>query len=467
MMMAMVEKEDWNELIQMLRNAEKNVPASGTGSAENYKASKQALQSFHTTAAMLGLPDLEQAGIQLEQYFSKNVETAANAETSAVFGFAVSALLEEMQNGFKPDSAPVVHIGEVMEILGVEGIDGIGTLTEDELPGSTIESAAPEAPAVPQKAPEAAVESAPAGKSIDLARLQEIVSELGGEVSMDSKGDGYFSLRFHATPTSINQIETLLSAGAQTSPFAPNLSTASSEEQRLDRVLADIKSFMVALSNSDFAHARDILLKLAEQQHQAGLYNEIGGLARELHNSLKGFLDTMDPALKEMVEERLPDSGNRLEHILELTENAANTTIDHVEQMQKQTEKAQEQLDRVEDALKRLKPIGEPAQKRIQEADDIVQELRAAAIKMHDDLLVVLTAQDYQDLTGQIIQKIIKLLKDLELKLVNVIRTFGAKAAEAAKKATGDELYGPAHKAKEEALHSQDDVDSLLAEFGF
>ena len=43
------------------------------------------------------------------------------------------------------------------------------------------------------------------------------------------------------------------------------------------------------------------------------------------------------------------------------------------------------------------------------------------------DLDIILTAQDYQDLSGQIILKITQLLKDIEDKLVNLIRTFGVK----------------------------------------
>ncbi len=77
-----------------------------------------------------------------------------------------------------------------------------------------------------------------------------------------------------------------------------------------------------------------------------------------------------------------------------------------------------------------------------------------------------MTAQDYQDLSGQILLKVTQLLKDIEDKLVNVIRTFGVKA-ETAKQSEKAELYGPAHAACENAVHSQDEVDSMLAEFGF
>ena len=85
------------------------------------------------------------------------------------------------------------------------------------------------------------------------------------------------------------------------------------------------------------------------------------------------------------------------------------------------------------------------------QAQKDIDDLCASAIKTHEDLITVLTAQDYQDLTGQVILKIINLLRDLELKLVNVIRIFGVKL-ESGKKAAQEELYGPAHQGVTEAL---------------
>ncbi|MFP5213927.1 MAG: protein phosphatase CheZ, partial [Acidobacteriota bacterium] len=82
-------------------------------------------------------------------------------------------------------------------------------------------------------------------------------------------------------------------------------------------------------------------------------------------------------------------------------------------------------------------------------------------------LSVILTSQSYQDLTGQVVTKIITFQKDMETKLINLIRTFGIKVNRGKKKKDEDvELYGPAHK-KMDAAHSQDEIDAILAGFGF
>ena len=217
---------------------------------------------------------------------------------------------------------------------------------------------------------------------------------------------------------------------------------------------------MLALSSGDIGRAQEVLLTIADQQQpQAGLYQEIGGLARELHTSLKSFLETLDPLLTDMVEDKIPDSGNRLEHMMQLTEKAANTTLDQVEAIQERLKGEKRLLERFEAILEGLPP------EKISEARTLVLKLRAAFQSNNEALDTIVAAQDFQDLSGQIILKITQLLKELEKRLVNVIRTFGVRIGEGELKPEV-ELYGPAHEQKE-ALHSQDDVDSLLAEFGF
>ena len=222
---------------------------------------------------------------------------------------------------------------------------------------------------------------------------------------------------------------------------------------------------MLALSSREMDRAQEILLTIADQQPQAGLYKEIGGLARELHTSLRGFVETLDPALKDMVAEKIPDSGNRLEHTLELTEKAANTTLDAVDAITDRLRLEQGLLERLGGIFEGFWALGDRAEKGITEGKAIMEDLQSALKSNNEALDAIVAAQDYQDLTGQIILKIIQLLKDLERKLVNVIRTFGVRTEEGGK-TTEEELYGPVHKQKE-ALHSQDDVDSLLADFGF
>jgi chemotaxis protein CheZ len=224
---------------------------------------------------------------------------------------------------------------------------------------------------------------------------------------------------------------------------------------------------MSAFSNGDIPHAQEVLLDLADQQSQPSvLYKEVGTLARGLHDSIRGFLNNLEPSLKDMVEDQLPDSGNRLEHMLEMTEKSAITTLDHVEAMQERLVGEMELISNLRALMAGLSAIGDSAEKKLVRGSEALDAMESIIGQHRSDLDIILTAQDYQDLSGQIILKITKLLNDMQGKLLNLIRTFGVKP-DTNKQKTTDSLYGPAHAAVEDAVHCQDDVDSLLAEFGF
>ncbi len=469
-----VEQEDWSELIRMLKDVEDAIPSLNGGNDADgvYRSSHQALQGFHTTAAMLGLADLESVGLELERCLTQKIKDSKDAEMVSLFAFAVNALMDAMKKAEPGSEASSVQPKEVLDILGMISLGGEAEESDAALADASLDhkpEPAPDDAATGGDGPPATelLDSIMEGPSaedapIDYTRLKAVITALGGKLSTEGSKAGTFTMEFHAAPAVVEQLETLLAPGDHITVFADRLAKA---DERLQRILNTIKDFIGALASRDMSRAESILLLLAEQQHQAGLYNEIGGLARELHNSLRNFMDTMDPALRDIVEDKIPDYGNRLEHILEVTEKAATITLDQVEILQKKNEEDQEDLRRIEDLLGSLRAVGEQAQRKLDDGRVVLDRLQGSSLQIRDGLLTILTAQDYQDLTGQVIQKIIKLLKDLELKLINVIRTFGVKV-EGKKPSKTEELYGPAHKNKD-ALHSQDEVDNLLAEFGF
>jgi len=301
-----------------------------------------------------------------------------------------------------------------------------------------------------------------------LSRLEEVMAGLGGELVVHAEEDGLvrFSVHFQSSPTIVQRIETLLCPHLP-APDAESSRIADSyqEDPEVDRILQTTKQFMHAFCQGDLETCRQALRQVADQQTNQELFLEIGQLAREFHTSLTQLTETLDPAFRVIVEEKLPDSGSRLEHILEITENAANTTLDRVEVMQGRNEEDIAQIKRIREILETLTPLGPQAHSRVNEAATIAETLASSMAQTRDDLVSILMAQDFQDLTGQIIQRVLALLKDLETKLVGVVKVFGARG-ERVEEAPED-LYGPAHKGKSEALHCQDDVDSLLADFGF
>lgn len=466
--MDMIGKEEWRDLLQLVDDVERAVAETGVDAEPAWDRCADALKTLSSTAAMLGMEGLAQAGGALETHLEQKLRGngTASGEARSVFQFAVNALKEHVSQASRSESAQDIDPREVLSI--VENPDESPDMAESPVPGQEAFRAeeADEDAVIDQLVgtpARAAVPSRGAHEDKGISSVEEFCRRVKGAVCRFDDGDPFpvAHIQVPLTPEVMERLENLLNPTGK----LENLRMRVSDESKVtETVLEAIKDFMQALSDGDLSRAEKILGDLAESRHP-GLYREIGGIARELHNSLRDFVRTMDPSLREMVEEKIPDSGNRLEHIIKLTETAANTTLDHVEALQKRNEKDQERLEAINEVLTGLHPLGESAQKRLDEAVAAVRELLGSAQKSHEDLIRILTAQDYQDLTGQIIMKIMALLEDLETKLVQLIAKFGVKV-DKAKKAK-EELYGPAHEAVEDALHSQSDVDALLAEFGF
>jgi chemotaxis protein CheZ len=476
-MMMGVEKEDLEDLTGLLvKVSEAAALLTDDGNKpENLESIRQGLQSFHTTAAMLGLEVVERCGIALQDFFTNKISTLEALDAGLVLSFvsAIKAIMTEMKSFSNGNAEQVFDVDQIIEILysipeSLFHDEVAGELTEDELPPGFFSASEPGVSETHDGitgslSADAILVNHGEGQ-VNFSELERITERLSGQLLIESNGGaGFFQLSFPLSEANILRVQSRLSAPDLNLPFSSELSQ---QDGRVEKVLHVFQGFVAAFSSGDLTAAREILLTLSEQQQQAGLYKQVGVLARQLHDSLKSFADSLDPTLVDMVEDKIPDSGSRLEHILRLTERAANTTLDHVEAMQKRNQIQQTKLARLKELLANMRAVGDKAQHLLVESQGSLDDLEDSVVKTSADLITVLTAQDYQDITGQIILKIIALLKDLETNLVNVIRTFGVRL-ETLKENMPEQLYGPAHAGITNAMHSQDDVDSLLAEFGF
>ncbi|MCX7822271.1 MAG: protein phosphatase CheZ [Syntrophobacterales bacterium] len=376
-------------------------------------------------------------------------DDASSAEIKQLLQFAFATLRERIEsNGGVPTPE---HISEFFELVGISVAEDLSeeNNTKEEL--SKIE---------------AILESPSEVEKPNFVNLQLFVERIGGEVITQNNENGFFSIRFPIKDATVSYLERLF---ALSDPDEEIFGKDVFGDPKLFWLVGKIKEFMFAFSQGDIQKAKNVLSELAEAQtEKGGLYEEIGRLARQLHDSLRNLSKSIDPQLREFAEEKLPDSGDRLEHILKLTEHAANTTLDHVELIQNRKTEEDEMISKIQTIASLLYPLGDNARAKLDEIIKLSENLRLRLNADQEDLLKIMTAQDFQDLTGQIIIKIIRLLKDLEISLINLITSFGIPVSgrKGEKKGPKEFLYGPAHD-KKEALKSQEDVDALLAEFGF
>ena len=102
-----------------------------------------------------------------------------------------------------------------------------------------------------------------------------------------------------------------------------------------------------------------------------------------------------------------------------------------------------------------------------QRLGNFLKESAATSSKLKNNFNDVLMAQDFQDLTGQIIRKVITLVHDIENKLVELVRISGSKLPD--KKHDSHKLEGPVVPGVDQGdvVSGQDDVDDLLSSLGF
>ncbi len=240
----------------------------------------------------------------------------------------------------------------------------------------------------------------------------------------------------------------------------------SSEEDR-DIRLQLARELVSQIEAGDSDEADKTFAKLTDQA-TSGLFQEVGRLTRDLHDAINGFL--LDSQIAQLAEREMPDASQRLTYVINMTEQAANTSLNAVEaSLPLAGELANEARRLAADwsDSQQQGDVGKGCDALGKELVDFLQKTGEHADEIHAKLSDVLMAQDFQDLTGQIIRQVITLIHDVEEKLVHLVRISGAKMPVPQDK--GAKLEGPVIPGIEQGdvMNDQDDVDDLLSSLGF
>lgn len=242
------------------------------------------------------------------------------------------------------------------------------------------------------------------------------------------------------------------------------LPSGSKEFDITQRLLDRLQQFFTVMSQSQ----PDILAQLVQDlEGQSPLFNEIGKIVRSFYNQIISISTNVPDRLGKIANLNMEDTNQRLQHIVSMTEIAANKTMDLtenlIEKITLRESRYDEMLSRIEKSLQ-VDGLPNEVIENLKYTQKTIEENKTEDETFQDALTDILVAQDYQDLTGQLINKIVTLLTDLEAELVSLIETFGQTYHENSPDSEG--LRGPLHENSSEK-HSQDDVDGLLSSLGF
>lgn len=237
--------------------------------------------------------------------------------------------------------------------------------------------------------------------------------------------------------------------------------------------LEDAKALVAALEAGDQDTANQILLGATSLENKE-LFAEVGKLTRQLHDSLNNF--QLDPKIANLATDDIPDAKERLSYVMNMTEQAANKTMDAIDS-------SLPLADKINTELTSLRPEWEKLmQRQIQLGEfkslcfainEFMENAEKDAAQIHVYMTEIMMAQDFQDLTGQVIKRVIELVKEVEDSLIHLLTVFGEpssnKANEPEQVVDNNGVEGPIIDAenREDAVSSQDEVDDLLSSLGF
>jgi chemotaxis protein CheZ len=204
-----------------------------------------------------------------------------------------------------------------------------------------------------------------------------------------------------------------------------------------------------------------------KNSQQDDLLVRVGQMTRLLHDSLRGL--GLDKLLERAAED-IPDARDRLDYVAKMSEKAAQRVLNATDVAIPMQESIDEGAKKVSAELENLlltsatvEQYKEMAQKTIAFLTTV--NTNSVGTKAH--LMDIMMAQDFQDLTGQVIKKVTELAQNLEQQLVQLLIEYSPD--EVKRESINGMLNGPQINpdGKADVVANQGQVDDLLDSLGF
>lgn len=203
-----------------------------------------------------------------------------------------------------------------------------------------------------------------------------------------------------------------------------------SSENNAGQLPPELRALLESNDRAAFESALEALLRSREQH----LFRALGQVARDLHESVKRLAQDVSGE-----QSGSTDMRQRLQEVLDMSSQAAHRNLEMVEALRPRAEQLAASADAAGD--------GELATEAGTFARDCCTSF--------DELVV---SQSWQDLSGQRVKQVAAFIDKVEGSLLELVKVAGTLAGGAAQ----DKV-----EASVERVSTQDDVDRLLAEFGF
>ena len=204
----------------------------------------------------------------------------------------------------------------------------------------------------------------------------------------------------------------------------------------------------------------EIQAATASQASNNEMFQQLGAITRQLHEALKelGYADKLKGTV-----DQLPDAQSRLSYIARLTGEAADKVLSQVEQAKSEQELLMQRGRDLADTIRRVPGLRHAMPELLEWSTDVV----ALSEKTDGRLTEIMLAQDFHDLTGQVIARVVQLAGTIEEQLLGLLLQSAPSGQPGQDQAF--ELAGPVvnGEGRTDVVTDQAGVDDLLASLGF
>ena len=190
------------------------------------------------------------------------------------------------------------------------------------------------------------------------------------------------------------------------------------------------------------------------------LYKRLGGITRQLHDALQelGHADKLQGTMGQ-----LPDAKSRLNYIARLTGEAAEKVLNHVDAAKAEQALVADRATLLHQTIKGVPGLAAA----MPELAEWTQEVIDTSRKSDERLTEIMMAQDFHDLTGQVIARVVQLAATIEEQLMELLLQSAPSVQTVPDLAPG--LQGPVvdGEGRADVVNDQAGVDDLLASLGF
>lgn len=230
-----------------------------------------------------------------------------------------------------------------------------------------------------------------------------------------------------------------------------------------------------------------VLIKTITQSRDRHIFQSVGRLTRGLHNAIVNFNVDADLSKEppKIENSDIHDASNRLNYVIELTQKAAEKTMDVVDEAAPIAMNLGQEASGLRSEwarLKRREMSADEFRQLYERMDVFLGQMVTGTEQLSKNLQDIVLEQGFQDLTGQVLKRVIGLINDVEKDLVSLVRIAGqveeiTGLADDRETIAHDievihkrktEAEGPQiNKERADVVSGQDDVDDLLSSLGF